>query len=193
MCIFMNNERGLTLVELLATIVIFSIVAILVTSITVQSLANNEKIKQEIALRNEAELILAHAIKGIYTTLESDIVNVEGNQMYIKVAPSEVPSSADPTFVTCENGVCTVITGFINDGVNTNFYVDSVKVHLSQTDSIISPLSTLIEVGGSDETNSTNVTTQIPTYKITLGLYDQSSKNMEVYWFENEITSINNL
>lgn len=190
----MSNERGLTLVELLATIVIFSIVMILVTSITVQSLASNDKIKQEIALRDDAELILANAVKGIYTTLESDIVTVEGNQMTIKMPESQVDPAADRSLVTCENGSCTVITGFVHDGVDTHFYVESIKVNLSQGNIKISPQSTLEEMTENEESDPNDENTNhVPTYKISLGLYDTKSKDDDTYWFENEITSINNL
>lgn len=190
----MRNERGLTLVELLATLVIFSVIGILVVSIAVNAITNNQKVKNDIALRDEAELILVNAVKSIYTTLESTVLSVEGSQMKIKVGALQVSPVANPSLVTCEGNSCTVITGFVEEDDEIHFYVESVKVDVSNSNIKISPLSSLEKVTVLEQSNSNqhDLYSNVPTYKITLGLYDVTSEDDEIYWVENEITSINN-
>ena len=83
----MNNQKGLTLVELLAAIVIFSVIAIFATSILLNSIKTYAKINSDTVLRDEADIIMANLIKGIYTSKDSEITfieNISNNNYYLK-------------------------------------------------------------------------------------------------------------
>ncbi|TQR38480.1 prepilin-type N-terminal cleavage/methylation domain-containing protein [Lysinibacillus sphaericus] len=81
---YMKNQNGLTLIELLATIVILAIVSTFIFSILVKTLETNQNIQQETMLRDEADLIISKFIKTLYTTNQSHIVRNISNQ-YIEV------------------------------------------------------------------------------------------------------------
>lgn len=68
-----QNEKGLTLVELLAVIVISAILLFFVTSIYINALGNYENIKAETELRNEADLFLTRMTRIIYVSNDKDI------------------------------------------------------------------------------------------------------------------------
>lgn len=68
-----KNNRGFTLVELLAVIVLSSIFLVLTTSITVKALQHYDGIKQEAILRDEADIIMTTIYKNLYVTKESQL------------------------------------------------------------------------------------------------------------------------
>lgn len=83
-----KNERGLTLVELLASIVLLSIISIFIFSIVTKTIENNRIIQQETMLRDEADIIVSKFIKTLYSTKQGYIIrnttNSVGNS-YIEV------------------------------------------------------------------------------------------------------------
>jgi prepilin-type N-terminal cleavage/methylation domain-containing protein len=83
-----KNERGLTLIELLASIVLLSIVSIFIFSIVTKTIENNRIIQQETMLRDEADIIVSKFIKTLYSTKQGYIIrnttNNAGNS-YIEV------------------------------------------------------------------------------------------------------------
>lgn len=83
-----KNERGLTLVELLASIVLLSIISIFIFSIVSKTIENNRIIQQETMLRDEADIIVSKFIKTLYSTKQGYIIrnttNSVGNS-YIEV------------------------------------------------------------------------------------------------------------
>lgn len=72
----LKNNKGVTLVELLAVIVITSIIMVAVYAILGQGLKTYTNIVQENALREEADVIMAQLIRDLYTTKKSDIKKV---------------------------------------------------------------------------------------------------------------------
>ena len=76
------NQKGLTLVELLAVIVIASIVVVFVSTILVSSMKNYTAISGENALRDEADLLMSQAYKKMYTIKESQICPVDNSDPY---------------------------------------------------------------------------------------------------------------
>ena len=82
-----KNERGLTLVELLASVVLLSIISIFVFSIMTKTIENNRIIQQETMLRDEADIIVSKFIKALYTTKQGYIIRntTNGNGSYIEV------------------------------------------------------------------------------------------------------------
>ncbi len=69
----MNNQKGLTLVELLAAIVIFSVIAIFATSILLNSIKTYAKINSDTILRDEADIIMSKFFKTIYSLKQEQI------------------------------------------------------------------------------------------------------------------------
>ena len=70
----MKNEKGLTLVEILAAVMITSVISILVFSILVNSLKTYEKTLDQNALRSEADYIMSYLLKEIYSTKNPKLV-----------------------------------------------------------------------------------------------------------------------
>ncbi|MBD8038250.1 hypothetical protein H9635_15965 [Solibacillus sp. A46] len=68
------DEKGLTLVELLAVVILTGIVSILVFSITTKALENTRIISQETMLRDEADIIVSKFIKEMYSTKQEHII-----------------------------------------------------------------------------------------------------------------------
>lgn len=68
-----NNSKGITLVELLATLVIVSIVASLSYSVLSQGYSNYQRIQAEAELRDEADLIMSSFIKDIFVLKGEEI------------------------------------------------------------------------------------------------------------------------
>ena len=71
------NNQGVTLVELLATIIIVSIVATLTYTILFQGYSNYQRVKVEAELRDEADLIMASLIKDMFTLKKSEVQLVQ--------------------------------------------------------------------------------------------------------------------
>lgn len=71
------NNQGVTLVELLATIIIVSIVAALTYTILFQGYSNYQRVTVEAELRDEADLIMASLVKDIFTLKKSEVQLVQ--------------------------------------------------------------------------------------------------------------------
>lgn len=69
------NEKGVTLVELLAVIIFIAIIGISVSQIIIHSLKTNDDIQIKNALRDEADAMMASLTKNLYETRESYIVD----------------------------------------------------------------------------------------------------------------------
>lgn len=68
-----NNNKGITLVELLATLVIVSIIGAFSYSVLSQGYANYQRIQVETELRDEADLIMVSIIKDLFVLKEGEI------------------------------------------------------------------------------------------------------------------------
>ncbi|MGE6412726.1 PulJ/GspJ family protein [Planococcus kocurii] len=69
----LNNNKGVTLVELLATIILVSIVATLAYTVLFQGYSNYQRTKVETELRDEADLIMASLISDLFVSKKSDL------------------------------------------------------------------------------------------------------------------------
>lgn len=85
-----KNQLGLTLVELLATIIILSLISIFSFSILKKSLETRDNIQIENNLRDEADLIMSEFVRSIYSTKNKNIIGDPVNNAYINF-------SNDPT------------------------------------------------------------------------------------------------
>lgn len=72
----LQNSNGITLVEILATIVILSIVSALAYSLLFQGYSNYQRIQAETELRDEADLIMASFIYELFTLKTSEIKTI---------------------------------------------------------------------------------------------------------------------
>lgn len=132
----LKKNNGVTLVELLATLVIVSIVGTLSYSVLSQGYSNYQRIQVETELRDEADLIMASMIKNLFVLKESEITlsnecTPESNNSLLLVSRTET-SSSESYKTGFENGKV-----FVKDQ-EIKFYNDNVEV--LQTDcSEISP------------------------------------------------------
>lgn len=67
------NERGLTLVEVLAVVVISAIIGTIAYAVLFSGMQTNERVKVESQLRDEADLIMTWLIQDFYTLKQSDL------------------------------------------------------------------------------------------------------------------------
>lgn len=70
----LKNEKGLSLVELLATIVITVMIGMIGYAILFNGYKTYERVKVEAHLRDEADLIMAELINDLFTLKVSEIV-----------------------------------------------------------------------------------------------------------------------
>lgn len=68
-----KSQQGITLVELLATLVLVSIIGALTYSVLFQGYANYQRIQAETELRDEADLIMANMIRDMFSAKKSEI------------------------------------------------------------------------------------------------------------------------
>ncbi|ANU25652.1 PulJ/GspJ family protein [Planococcus versutus] len=68
-----KNDHGVTLVELMATLVIVSIIGILSYTVLFQGYSNYQRIQVETQLRDEADLIMASMIKDLFILKDGQI------------------------------------------------------------------------------------------------------------------------
>lgn len=69
----LNNSRGITLVELLATLAIVGIIGTLAYNVLFQGYSNYERIQAETKLRDEADLIMASFVREMFVLKEEEI------------------------------------------------------------------------------------------------------------------------
>lgn len=70
----LKNQKGLTLIELLASVVLISLISIFIFSIVSKAIENNRVIQQETMLRDEADIIVSKFIKTLYSTKQGYII-----------------------------------------------------------------------------------------------------------------------
>lgn len=193
----LKNDKGFTLIELLAVITLTSIITIATVSLITQATSRTTKIQNDTFLRDEADYLMSLVVRNIYTTLESNIEEDSiNNFLKVKIPIDKLPASEDPN--NCIDNICEVITGFkttpIDSALQTDLYVNSEKVNITNNSIKIDPNSTFEKVDNSPAVSGDTSTS--PTYLFKIGLYFEekdSASPPQVYWFENEINSINDL
>lgn len=68
-----NNENGLTLVELLATLVLMSIVGALAYSLLSQGYSNYQRVNAESEMRDEADIVMSTLIKDLFSAKSNEV------------------------------------------------------------------------------------------------------------------------
>lgn len=91
----MKNEKGLTLVELLASVILLSIISVFVFSIIIQAIDTNREVQQKTALRDEGDIIVSKFIKTLYSTKQEDIVRANGKYIEVTNDPTKCTKKED--------------------------------------------------------------------------------------------------
>lgn len=113
------NERGITLVEVLAVFVITSIIGLVAYSVLFSGFKTYDRVKIEASLRDEADLIMSELISEMFVLKESEIDK--------KYFPEP---GTDHYYIETSDGKK---TGFINKKLVIN---DEVKTNVLQNDLI---------------------------------------------------------
>ncbi|MBD7963132.1 PulJ/GspJ family protein [Fictibacillus norfolkensis] len=74
------NEKGLTLIESLLSLVLFSIIGTVVYFVLLNGLTTEKKIYTETLIRDEADLVMSQIIDNLYTATNSKVKAVTGQQ-----------------------------------------------------------------------------------------------------------------
>ncbi|MBU9672907.1 prepilin-type N-terminal cleavage/methylation domain-containing protein [Planococcus sp. CP5-4] len=122
----LKDNNGVTLVELLATLVIVSIIGTLSYSVLYQGYANYQRIQVETELRDEADLIMASMIKDLFVLKKSEITlsnKCSANDSNSLLLVSKTENGSSNSYKTgFENGKV-----FVKDQ-EINFYNDNIEV-----------------------------------------------------------------
>lgn len=107
---YIKNHKGVTLVEILAAVVIFSIITILVAQLFVKGIETTASIQEEVVLRDEADLIISKFVKTLYSTQQSHIVrnSIDATGSYLEITNDLNKCQRD------ENGSWKLTTDCIN-------------------------------------------------------------------------------
>lgn len=127
----LNNENGLTLIELLVSTILVVIISILAFKVLIQGIETSQSIQQETSLRDEADIIIAKFIKDLYTTKQTNIIiddpnkNSSGN--YLLMITNDSLKCPDPKNIsqTCLNTLSK--TGFETKNGITDLYFNGIK------------------------------------------------------------------
>lgn len=147
------NNDGLTLVELLAALVLVSIISVSLFSMIANAIDNNRVIQQENLLRDEADLLMSKIFKAIYSTNQTSIIhntslNDESN--LVTSTPStciQQPNLKYKNTSTCKNHFLEITT-------------DILKCLKDESGQIINPtqcVTTLKPLGFSTESAKTKL------------------------------------
>lgn len=168
----LQNENGLTLVEVLAVLVISSIVSILVINIMVTGLNMQKKITIDAQLREEADNYMLSLTNMFYTLKESTVCD---GDLKTSSDPNNVFSYIE-TSTNCSNpSIPKVKTGFIQEANgNLALYIEDKKISGANDDIVIDPSS------------------QIKKYKNIYNVTLTLDYNGKAKTFQNEIHSVLN-
>lgn len=163
----LQAQRGYTLIEVLAVLIILSFIMLLVTPLIVKSMDHYENIQADTVLRDEADLILASLFKTLYTTKESEI------QTLTQITPDINNPSFD--YFTLTDGS---IIGF-KDG---QFHAkDTVLTTANSSVQLITAMHSVTDYSKITKIND-------HTYRVTLVLKNNNKNKTHI--FENDITTI---
>lgn len=79
--ILRDDERGVTLIELLASFTLLTLIGLLIFSVFFTGVQAYERTMEENRLRDEADIIMSHFINEFFTMRTGDIE--QGNERYI--------------------------------------------------------------------------------------------------------------
>lgn len=176
------DERGITLVELLAVLILMSFISIFTITLIVQSTETTEAIRVENNIRDEADIIVSRLIKALYQTKEAHIVqNITDNEnSYLNVTsnPSLCKRDTGGSLIldtTCKNTLKPI--GFLTTAGKTRLYLQDDIYEVANQKNITIQNTSRIN-GDPDKTD---------TYRITLVLQYKSRNTLKEIEFINEV------
>lgn len=160
----LNNQKGLTLVEMLAVLVIGSIASLLAFNVLFTMLKNEDKIAVNAQLRDEADYYIESLTNTLYTLNESRICVHPDNSI--------LQTNDGQSYISLDS--CSKKTGFVRDSGSLALYVEGKKISGINNNITIEDSSFMKKEGN--------------IYKISLTLrYNDNLKT-----FKNEVHSIPN-
>lgn len=179
----LKYEKGMTLVELLAVLVLLVIVSIFVFGFLKSGLETTNEIRSESFLRDEADYIISSFIKEIYVTKQSHIIDNNGSFLEVTNDITKCLKDDEDNWLrtpACEKTIYRI--GFIKEGnaISLEFKDEIYKI---ENNSIKIHNQSYIE-GNPNETN---------LYKISLSLtYNKNRGNKVISQldFVNQIQTI---
>jgi prepilin-type N-terminal cleavage/methylation domain-containing protein len=178
----LRNDRGFTLVELLATLVIAGIILSFVGSLMVKAVNSYDRSAAENSLRDEADIIMARIHNDVFPLTSEKVTSL-------------TTSCTDP-ITQCTTGAWLVID---NDTSKRIGYAGNEILLLDGNYTIQNPNVKIVDFkvcfiapGGTVETANchTTTTTDYPTYVFKLTL--ENEKKSMTTQFTNEISIIYN-
>ncbi|GKW46803.1 prepilin-type N-terminal cleavage/methylation domain-containing protein [Planococcus sp. NCCP-2050] len=116
-----KNESAISLVEVLATIVILSIVSALAYSLLFQGYSNYQRIQAETELRDEADLIMASFIYELFTLKTSEVKTITSACTNNSTTDSFLSIKKNNTLPISDTGFKTGnVSGIINQSAVVN-------------------------------------------------------------------------
>ena len=153
------TEKGITLVELLATLVIATIISLFLFNIIATAMENNRVIQQENMLRDEADLIMSKMIKALYSTNQNAIINnttTKDESNILVSSPTTctvLPNNIYKNSSTCQNSYLEVSTNVskctkneLGDLINKNECIATLKPIGFSTESNVTKTYILDEI-----------------------------------------------
>ena len=113
------NQAGVTLIELLATLVLVAIISVILFSLIGNAIENNRNIQQDNMLRDEADIMMSKVIKAIYATNQTAIIHntTENEESHIvTTTPTSCSTTSDHTYKnsdTCKNYFLEISTNLL--------------------------------------------------------------------------------
>lgn len=168
-----NNKLGATLVEVLAVMIIGTMVSLIALHMVSNAVKTQKSITLDTQLRDEADLYILSLTNFIYTLHEQSVcdgIDTPGIQL---ITPEGTHSSYITTSTDCtDTTIQKSVTGFVEEDGSLELYVNNQKISGSNKGISIAPTSKM--------TKNKNV------YKVSLTLvYDNIEKT-----FVTEIHSI---
>jgi len=171
----LKNNMGITLVEVLASLVLLSIISVIVVNVFIKGSEEANDIQTDTELRDEADLIMSQFIKIIYSTNQNTIVrnttNESGSFLEVTTDLTKCQKDEEGNWniddSACQNTLQKI--GFQTDGTTTIILLKNDNYHIENTNIRILPES---KINGDPETD--------PSYEIYLVLEKTTKRSQNV-------------
>lgn len=163
----LKNEHGLTLVELLAVLVIASMIGIIAYAILFNGFKTYDRVKVEAQLRDEADIIMAELISELFTLKESEIAHKylpqqNSNNYFIELQTGEKIGFYEGKVVLRNSPSKSLQTGQIK--LNKNSEISEAKVDGRVIDGMFE-ISLTLEWKNNDQTQTLTTESEIGIIK----------------------------
>lgn len=134
---YVAQEKGLTLVELLAVLILMSIITIFITTLVIQSFETTNEVRSESALRDEADMMISKLMKKLYETNQTSIIKnvTDDNNSYLLLSkdPSKCKKNNQGEWIFDSSCNATLMkVGFVTTGGSTKLYLEDQDTNSSE-------------------------------------------------------------